>query len=159
MNTVYLLASSDNPDDNPIIIGGAESGAAATNSGETTTSTEQAKNTTSNTALQDASGGLNLVGMVLMWGALFGALYFFMIRPQKKREKQMVEMQSSIRSGDNVMTSSGMYGKVTEVGEDCFVVEFGMNKGVRVPVRKSDVLGIKTPNINPSIKEISSTEK
>ena len=90
---------------------------------------------------------------ILLYAGLIAALYFFMIRPQRKRDKDMKAMQSAIGVGDNVVTSSGLYGVITVVGEDCFVVEFGTNKGVRIPVRKSDILGIKTPNINPAPKE------
>ncbi len=87
---------------------------------------------------------------ILIYLALPLALYFFMFRPQRKREKEIKDMQASIGVGDNVLTSSGMYGVVTAVGEDCFIVEFGTNKGIRIPIRKMDILAIKTPNITPS---------
>ena len=72
-------------------------------------------------------------------------MYFFMFRPQRKREKEMKNLQSSLRVGDNIVTSSGMYGKIMDVGQDCFVVEFGTNRGVRIPIRKADVIGVKEP--------------
>ncbi len=100
------------------------------------------------------AGGSSTLVMVAMYVVVFGALYFFMIRPQRKREKAVKEMQAEIRSGDNVLTSSGFYGKVVDVGEDCFVIEFGTNRGIRIPVRKADIIGTKTPNINPSTREI-----
>jgi len=125
--------------------------------GETNTSSGT---TTAQAPAEGSSGGGGIMGggafgftTILMYGGLIFALYFFMIRPQRKRDKDMKALQSAIGVGDNVVTSSGMYGVVTVVGEDCFVVEFGTNKGVRVPVRKADILGIKTPNINPAPKE------
>ncbi|MDR1558194.1 MAG: preprotein translocase subunit YajC [Clostridiales bacterium] len=100
-----------------------------------------------------ALGGISPIFMILIWVAIFGFFYFFSIRPQSKREKKLKEMQASIKSGDNVVTTSGFYGKVADVGEDCFIVEFGTNRGVRVPVRKSDIVGIQTPKISLSKPE------
>jgi len=95
-------------------------------------------------------GNLNSVVMILVWVAVIGIFYFFSIRPQSKREKKLKEMQASMKSGDNVLTGSGLYGKIADVGEDCFIIEFGTNRGVRIPVRKSDVIGIQTPKISQS---------
>ncbi|MDR2649422.1 MAG: preprotein translocase subunit YajC [Clostridiales bacterium] len=100
-----------------------------------------------------AFGGFNSLVMILVWVAVIGIFYFFSIRPQSKRDKKLKEMQSAIKSGDNVLTTSGFYGKVADVGEDCFVIEFGTNRGVRVPVRKSDIIGIQTPKLSPSRPE------
>jgi preprotein translocase YajC subunit len=77
-----------------------------------------------------------------------GMLYFLMIRPQKKREKEVKETQALIKAGDSIVTSSGLFGKVTSVGGDCFLVEFGTNKSVIIPIRKSDVIEIRTPKIS-----------
>lgn len=72
---------------------------------------------------------------------------FFAIRPQKKREKELSNIQNAIKVGDWVMTSSGFYGKVVDIADQVFVVEFGMNKGVRIPIRKSEIIGNKEPNL------------
>jgi len=95
------------------------------------------------------SGGFFSPMMILIWVGMFAAMYFFLFRPQRKRDKQMKEMQSALRVGDNVLTSGGIYGKIAGVGEDAFMVEFGENRGVRVWVRKSDVLGVKAPSTTP----------
>jgi preprotein translocase subunit YajC len=79
--------------------------------------------------------------------------YFLLMRPQRKREKKMKEMQAAIKTGDNVVTSGGFYGRVADVGEDCFIIEFGTSRGIRVPVQKSDVIGIKSPKTTPPPKE------
>jgi len=95
-------------------------------------------------------GGLSTFGMLAVWVVIIGVFYFFTIRPQSKRDKKLKEMQSSIKTGDNVLTTSGFFGKVADVGEDCFVVEFGTNRGIRIPVRKSDIVGIQSPKMTPS---------
>ena len=91
--------------------------------------------------------GFNIWWMYGIWALVIVGFYFLTIRPQRKRDKQMKEMQSSIGVGDNVVTNSGMFGRVAEIGHDCFIVEFGTNRGVRIPIRKADVVGIKTPQL------------
>ena len=85
----------------------------------------------------------------VIYGALFVGLYFLFIRPNRKREKQRKEMIEAIRAGDNVVTSGGLFGKVMDIGEDSFIVEFGTNKGLRIPVLKTDVLGVREPKLTP----------
>ena len=92
--------------------------------------------------------------MIVWVGALVIAMYFLMFRGPRKREKKMKEMQAGIRTGDNVIVSGGMFGRIADVGDDCFVVEFGTNRGVRIPVLKSDVLGVREPKLTPPPKEV-----
>ena len=87
--------------------------------------------------------------MMLLWIGALVAIFFFMTRSQRKKEQQVKEMQSGIRSGDNVVTSGGLFGKVVEVGDDCFIVEFGTNRSIRIPVQKSDIMGVKAPTMTP----------
>ena len=89
----------------------------------------------------------------LIWGGFIVGLYFIFFRPQRKREKQRQEMVAAIKTGDNVLTTGGLYGRVMDVGEDCFVVEFGTNRGVRIPIAKGDVVGIREPKLTPPPKE------
>ena len=95
-------------------------------------------------------GGFNMFWMYGVWALVIVGFYFLTIRPQRKQAKQMKEMQSAIKIGDNVITTGGMFGRIAEIGEDCFLVEYGTNRGVRIPVRKSDVLGIRTPQLTPA---------
>ena len=101
-----------------------------------------------------ADGGLFSSPFIwVIYGALFVGMYFLLIRPQRRRDKKMKEMQSSIKVGDNVVTTGGLFGRIADVGEDCFIVEFGTNRGIRIPVQKSDVLGIKAPKTTPAPKD------
>ena len=97
----------------------------------------------------------SMLPIILMYGAVFAGIWFIMIRPQRRREKKMKEIQAAISVGDNIVTSGGLFGKVAEVGDDCFVVEFGTNRGVRIPVLKADVVGVRSPNMTPQPKEES----
>lgn len=98
------------------------------------------------------------IGIVAYFVFLFGIMWFIMVRPQKKREKAMREMQAAIKVGDMVITNSGMYGKVVDVVNDLFVLEFGLNKGIRIPVEKQSVTGIKEPNLS-TVKEVKEIEE
>ena len=93
--------------------------------------------------MQMGKGGSTAI-LILYIAALALVFYFFAVRPQKKRAAQLKEIQQGIKVGDEVMTSSGFYGKVVELeGEDIAVVEFGTNRGVRIPVNKSEIIGNK----------------
>ena len=85
--------------------------------------------------------GLMVLMVVVMW--------FFIFRPQRRREKAIREMQNTLGVGENIVTTGGMFGKIVSVGTDSFLVEFGEGKGIRIWVRKSDISGIKTPTMTP----------
>lgn len=73
-------------------------------------------------------------------------LYFLMIRPQKKRQKQMNAMLSTVAAGDSVLTAGGFYGVVIDVMDEIVIVEFGNNKNCRIPMKKSSIAEIEKPN-------------
>ena len=99
-------------------------------------------------AVEGAAGlfGGGGMSMILIYAAIIGGMYFLMIRPQRKRERALREMQGSLAVGDDVVTSSGFFGNIVSIGEDCFIIEFGSGKGVRIPVRKTDIIGKQSPN-------------
>ncbi|MCL2224394.1 MAG: preprotein translocase subunit YajC [Defluviitaleaceae bacterium] len=103
-------------------------------------------------APQPEGGGMSM-WIFALYGAIFVGMWFLLIRPQRKREKQMKELQASISTGDNVVTSGGLFGKVADIGEDCFIVEFGTNRGIRIPILKGDVLAVREPKMTPQVKE------
>lgn len=91
--------------------------------------------------------------MIIYIIVIFALMYIFAIMPQKKREKELKEMQSSVKVGDWVMTSSGFYGRVTDIYDQNVVVEFGLNKGIRIPVVKSEIYGNTEPNLTNKPQE------
>lgn len=54
---------------------------------------------------------------------MFVVIYFFMIRPQQKRQKQEKEFENSLKVGDRVITKSGLHGRITELGETHVIIE------------------------------------
>lgn len=100
-----------------------------------------------NTVLLTAGGSGSLVSMLVIYAVIIGLMWFFLIRPQKKQQKQVEEMQNSIKVGDSILLNSGMYGKVLDIIGDTLIVEFGLNKSVRIPVLKSTVARAAEPNL------------
>lgn len=95
-----------------------------------------------------AGGTGGFLTMVIIYAILFGALYFFFIRPQKKEQKRIASMQASLENGDCVLTTSGFYGIVIDVSDDTVIVEFGNNKNCRIPMEKSAISRVEKPGEN-----------
>ncbi|ALL64140.1 Preprotein translocase subunit YajC [Paraburkholderia caribensis MBA4] len=88
-----------------------------------------------------AAGGaesslMSFLPLILM----FAVLYFIMIRPQMKRQKEHRNMLSAMAKGDEVVTNGGIVGKVTKVGEAYVGVEIA--EGTEITVQKSSVTTI-----------------
>ena len=84
-------------------------------------------------AANPQGGYSSLILIVLM----FVVFYFFMIRPQMKKQKEMKKFRDSIKNGDKVITAGGIYGKVKEVKETVIVLEIADN--VRISIDKGSV--------------------
>ena len=83
------------------------------------------------------SGGANpLAGM---WPILlmFAAMYFLIIAPQRKKQKQHQKMITELTSGADVVTSGGLYGTITNVKDDRFVLRVA--EGTKIEITKSSV--------------------
>ncbi|MDD5936908.1 MAG: preprotein translocase subunit YajC [Clostridiales bacterium] len=86
-----------------------------------------------------------MIGYIVIIGALF---YFMAIRPQKKQQKKMDTLISSLAIGDSVLTTSGFYGVVIDVMDEVIIVEFGNNKNCRIPMKKTAVVEVEKPETN-----------
>lgn len=78
-----------------------------------------------------ASSGSSLVSLVIFLLIPVG-MYFLLIRPQRKRQREQVSMQRSIEVGDEIMTTSGLYGFVTELDGDIVWLEVDDDVQIRV---------------------------
>ena len=63
---------------------------------------------------------------------LFGAMYFFMIAPQRKKQKEHEKMLAALQSGDEIVTNGGIFGTITNVKEDRFVVRIADNTKIEL---------------------------
>jgi preprotein translocase subunit YajC len=86
------------------------------------------------TGSTSATGGLSSILMLVMFVVIF---YFMLIRPQQKRAKDQQNMLGKLASGDEVATSGGLVGRITDVGETLVTLELA--DGVRVKCQKSAV--------------------
>lgn len=92
--------------------------------------------------LNQASGAGNAFFIIYMI-VIIAVFYFLLIRPQRKQQKAMDALQSSLKAGDSVLTSSGFYGVILDVMDDTVIVEFGNNKNCRIPMQKSAIVQVE----------------
>ena len=87
---------------------------------------------------QAASGGSEaMIYQVVMWVGIIGVFYFFMIRPQQKKQKEQKELLNNLKKGDLVVTIGGIHARIYTVDETTLTLE--LDKGVKLTVDKSAV--------------------
>ncbi|MCD8186202.1 MAG: preprotein translocase subunit YajC [Rikenellaceae bacterium] len=84
-----------------------------------------------------AQGGGGMT-MIIMMVAIFGIMWLFMIRPQQKKQKEMVKFRQSLQSGDKVITAGGIYGTIREIKDTYVLLE--VDKGTDIRVDKSMIM-------------------
>ena len=95
--------------------------------------------------LTEAATGSS-IALIIYLVLIFAFLYFMMIRPQKKEQKRMAAMMSSLEIGDSVLTNSGFYGVIIDITDDTVIVEFGSNKNCRIPMQKTAIAQVEKPS-------------
>ncbi len=85
-----------------------------------------------------------LIPLVLM----FGIFYFLLIRPQQKKARQQQEMLNELKRDDTVVTTGGIYGRITGVTDTVITLEIAQN--VRIKVTKSSIAGKASPEAKPA---------
>ena len=94
-------------------------------------------NTANAQATGATGGGASMLQTLLLPALLLVVFYFLLIRPQSKRAKEQREMLSKVAVGDEVATTGGILGKVTEVGEQFLTLEIA--SGVNVKLQKFQI--------------------
>ena len=74
---------------------------------------------------------------------IFAIMYFLLIRPQQKKQKEHRAMVEAVRRGDQVLTQGGIIGKVSKIGDDG-IVEVEIAEGVKVKVVKATISQVMT---------------
>lgn len=83
--------------------------------------------------------------MIIMMAVLFGAMYFFTIRPQKKQQKMEQELRENTQIGDEITTIGGICGRVVAVKDDTIVLETGSDR-VKIKFKKYAIQTNHTAN-------------
>ncbi|MDD3108450.1 MAG: preprotein translocase subunit YajC [Alistipes sp.] len=82
-------------------------------------------------AAAPAAGGSS-ASLLIMMVLIFAVMYFFMIRPQQKRQKELVKFRNTLEKGQKVITAGGIYGTIKEVKEGYILLEVDNNVSLRV---------------------------
>ncbi len=90
-----------------------------------------------------AQGGGSITMTIIMLVGLLALMYFFMIRPQKKQEKQINEMRENLQVGDEITTIGGIIGRIVSIKDETVLIETGRDKVkirfLRSAIRSVDV--------------------
>lgn len=97
------------------------------------------------TATSNTGSLKDTMPMLIMMAALFGAMYFFTIRPQKKQQKMEQEIRENTQIGDEITTIGGICGKVVSVKDDTIVIETGSDR-VKIKFKKYAIQTNHTAN-------------
>lgn len=99
--------------------------------------------------LLQAQGGGGNIGFLVMMVAIFVIMWFFMIRPQQKKQKEIRKFQNSLAEGTKVVTGGGVYGTVKRIDLQANTVDVEIARGVVITVAKGYVFAdaaSQTPN-------------
>ena len=100
-----------------------------------------------NLLLQAQGGGS--MSFLIMMVAIFVIMWFFMIRPQQKKQKEIRKFQNSLQEGSKVVTGGGVYGTVKHINVEQNTVDVEIARGVVITVAKGYVFAdasAQTPN-------------
>ena len=86
-----------------------------------------------------AQGGGGMTSFLIMMVAIFAIMYFFMIRPQQKRQKEIQNFQNTLAEGAQVITGGGIYGTVKKIDLASGIIEVKIADGVVIKVDKGYV--------------------
>ena len=82
-------------------------------------------------------GGGSSLSFIIMMVAIFAIMYFFMIRPQNKKQKEIMNFRKNLEVGQSVVTAGGIYGKIKELEDN--VVVLGIAAGVKIRIDRNSI--------------------
>ena len=85
--------------------------------------------------LQEGGGGD--YSFLIMMVAIFAIMYFFMIRPQNKKQKEIANFRKSLQVNQSVITAGGIHGTIKEITDDYIVLEIASN--VKIKIDKNSI--------------------
>ena len=88
---------------------------------------------------------------IIMLVVLIGVMYFLMIRPQRKKEREISDMRNKIRVGDEVITIGGLCGKIVKTREDVLTIQVGADK-TRFDIMRWGISKVVSESTNKQVK-------
>ena len=101
-----------------------------------------------NLLLQAQAQGGGSMGFLIMMVAIFAIMWFFMIRPHQKKQKEIRKFQNSLQEGSKVVTGGGVYGTVKHINLEQNTVDVEVARGVVITVAKNYVFADATAQVN-----------
>jgi preprotein translocase subunit YajC len=84
------------------------------------------------TPVQPSTGSGSMITQLMFLGLMFAAMYFLLIAPQRKKQKEHDKMLAALTTGDEIVTTGGIFGVITNVKDDRFVVRISDNTKVEI---------------------------
>ncbi len=78
-------------------------------------------------------------GLIIVFVAMLALMYFLMIRPRQKQQKEHEAMMEELRAGDRVIIAGGIYGQIESLGEDTAIIK--IESGATMKVARNSILG------------------
>ena len=110
-----------------------------------------------------AAAGSSPTTMILLLVGMFAVMYFVMIRPQKKRQKEEQEMRNAVEIGDEITTIGGICGRVVTVKENHLIIETGADRNrmqiTRWAIQSNDTANARLAAARAAAKEAAEKAK
>lgn len=90
------------------------------------------------------AGGRGDYSFLIMMVAIFAIMYFFMIRPQNKKQKEIANFRKNLEVGQEVITAGGIYGKIKEIEDNTVVLEIA--SGVKIKIDRNSIFANAASN-------------
>lgn len=92
-----------------------------------------------------ASGGAGFGGFLIPLALMFGIMYFMVIMPQQRQRKKTQAMLSALKTGDKVITSSGIYGTISGMDGDSVIMKISSEPQVKIRVARAAIAQVEAP--------------
>lgn len=89
------------------------------------------------------AGGANQLIMIVL---MIGVFYFFMIRPQMKKQKELKKFREGLKAGDKIVTIGGIHGKILEISDATVLIQ---SEGTKLRLEKSGVSSAMEDTLQP----------
>ncbi len=101
------------------------------------------------------AGGGGMTGQLVLFGSIFLIFFFLVIRPQQKKVKKHQQMLSALKKGDQIITSSGIYGKINKYFDDKDFMLVEIADKIIIKLQKNQVADVVK---SKPVKEIEDTK-